>query len=277
MYYRVMPDSNLILSPVEENELLPPVQVRTAGEIANQRYHSTPGTRDGDMMLFIFLEGKGYYEYRGSVTPVRANTLALIPDTSPGILYADHVDPYRKMYCRFSGVYARYLVRSILVDRGNCFFPDQRAAALAEKIRKMSRIHRKDLPAALTEDGIILLEILSQLEHALELPCGRLSGADIENYLREHISNPTDLDRIAADLGVSRSTLCRTARRGVGKTVQEIHQAMKVDWAKHLLSSGSMGVAEVAYRAGYGDPYYFSRVFKKTAGIGPRNWKNRNR
>jgi AraC-like DNA-binding protein len=258
-----------------ELSLMPPARVRTAGEIRNHPYHSTPGTKQGDVMLIAVLGGKGYYEDDGGILPVEGGMIGIIPDARPGILYADHLDPYHKAYCRFGGDYARAMAVRVLGSRRERFFHDPRTADLGERIRRMGHIHRRELPELLTGDGVMLLDTLRTLGGGGALREGlRLTGADIRNYLSERVSSPTDLGRAARDLGVSRSTLCRTAQKDTGLTVQRLHQGYKIEWAKRLLQSRRMSIAEVAYRVGFSDPYYFSRVFRRVTGRSPRRWRD---
>ena len=46
--------------------------------------------------------------------------------------------------------------------------------------------------------------------------------------------------------------------------------------AMHFLEAG-LSVSAAAAEVGYGDPYYFSRMFKRTLGLSPRDHMNRIR
>jgi AraC-like DNA-binding protein len=48
---------------------------------------------------------------------------------------------------------------------------------------------------------------------------------------------------------------------------------LKIERACHLLDVTSKGVNEVAWALGYEDAYYFSRIFKKTMGISPSQYR----
>ena len=45
--------------------------------------------------------------------------------------------------------------------------------------------------------------------------------------------------------------------------------------AKDLLDKGELSVKEICYEIGYGDPNYFSRIFKKIVGKTPTDYKAR--
>ena len=47
--------------------------------------------------------------------------------------------------------------------------------------------------------------------------------------------------------------------------------SLKITRAKELLLSGMYTVTEVAFMSGYSDISHFSREFKKSTGVSPRN------
>jgi len=59
----------------------------------------------------------------------------------------------------------------------------------------------------------------------------------------------------------------------LGDTIQQHWQRMKMQWARTLLRTPDMSVADVAYRVGYEDPFYFSRAFKRVVGVSPARWR----
>ena len=46
----------------------------------------------------------------------------------------------------------------------------------------------------------------------------------------------------------------------------------RMDIAKQLLMERKSTIKEVCYQVGYTDPNYFSRIFKKTVGISPKEY-----
>jgi AraC-like DNA-binding protein len=80
---------------------------------------------------------------------------------------------------------------------------------------------------------------------------------------------------VAHDLGISKRYL-QTLLAGSGTSfVQELN-ATRLDRASDLLSdprAAALPIAEVAYRAGFLDAGYFTRLFRKRFGITPREWR----
>ena len=251
----------------------PPFQVRTAGHISGQPHHSTPGTKQGDVMLTVFLSGRGFYVLNRARETVAPGTVGLVSESDPGILMADPAEPYDHYYCRFSGDYARRMVSLIKQREGARFFPDDRYEEVADLVRRMGRTHRPLLRDRLGAQELLLSEALVLLSRG-DAPGGapRLTTNSLTHYLLECVSEPFELARVAEHFGMSRASLCRAARRVTGRTVLDVAEELKVDWARTLLASGALNVAETSRRVGYSDPFYFSRVFKKRTGLSPRAW-----
>lgn len=84
------------------------------------------------------------------------------------------------------------------------------------------------------------------------------------------------LEEIAAELHAEVSGLTRLFRRYQGISPYQYLLRRKMNLAaQDLLHRGGL-VKETAARAGYADPYHFSRVFKSVHGISPAHFAGRN-
>jgi len=252
----------------------PPFQVRTAGLVNRNQYHSTPGTREGDIMLTVFLDGRGVYRNRHGSWMVEKNMVGLVPPDDEGVLMADPDDPYVHYYCRFNGAYAMHLARQILADQGERFFPVLNVEEIAGYVRQMGHYHTRKLPAGMGRREAFLVQALTAISGRSSVQEGppALTAAALQEYLAERLAERTDLERMARHFHVSKTSLCRAARRLLGETILTLHERMKMAWAETLLRLGTLNVGEVALRLGYEDPFYFSRVFRKHKGASPKRW-----
>lgn len=48
----------------------------------------------------------------------------------------------------------------------------------------------------------------------------------------------------------------------------------EVSEAKNMLVAGDIGIAEIAYKLGFDNPPYFSRLFRKEVGMSPKEFKH---
>ncbi len=75
-------------------------------------------------------------------------------------------------------------------------------------------------------------------------------------------------------LGVSPSHLNAVFKSYTAMTPYQYFISIKIRKAKELLESGALPIKEVAFRLGFDDPYYFSRLFRKKTGVAPSRWSS---
>ncbi|MGW3951088.1 helix-turn-helix domain-containing protein [Streptomyces sp. NPDC004752] len=84
---------------------------------------------------------------------------------------------------------------------------------------------------------------------------------------------PVRISAVAAELAVSRDTLATEVRRCTGSTPIEYLTRYRMTRAKALLAGSDQSVAAIARTVGYADPAYFSRVFTRTTGVAPTQFR----
>jgi AraC family transcriptional activator of pobA len=89
----------------------------------------------------------------------------------------------------------------------------------------------------------------------------------VELHAREHWTIP----RYAATLGITTDRLNTAVRRATGRTPAAVIHSRILSQAAMLLEGTTMQVAEIAEALGFKDAAYFSRFFKREAGVSPRS------
>ena len=92
--------------------------------------------------------------------------------------------------------------------------------------------------------------------------------------MEENIYSEINLNAIGEMLGVSTSHLNSVFKSYTSMTPYQYFISIKIRKAKELLESGGLAIKEVAFRLGFDDQYYFSRLFRKKAGIPPSRWSS---
>ena len=122
-----------------------------------------------------------------------------------------------------------------------------------------------------------LTKNIINIEEPLPVRYSKLNAKALADYLLDHLDEMTDLDKMAAFFGMSKSHLVRRSRELTGYSVQVLHERFKIEQAKDLIKSGKMKMRDIAGRLGFSNPNYFSSVFKKETGLSPLAWAQRNR
>lgn len=90
-------------------------------------------------------------------------------------------------------------------------------------------------------------------------------------------SLPHGIGALTARLGISTRHLARLFRQEIGMTPGKYADAVRVEAAQTLLSSGLASVEEVAQQAGFGSSETMRRVFQQALGLSPTVYRARFR
>ena len=92
----------------------------------------------------------------------------------------------------------------------------------------------------------------------------------IINYLQEHPEETLTVTDAAELIHISPSGFTHLFKEATGQSFRQYQIYNKIEAAKKLIENDRrMSVSEIAYKLGYEDPLYFSKVFKKLAGVSP--------
>lgn len=102
----------------------------------------------------------------------------------------------------------------------------------------------------------------------------RIFRERIENLIRQQISNSElIIDDCAKEMLMSRSAFYLRIKKNFGVSPNTYIQNLRLDYAMKLLHDSNYTISEVAYQAGFTDPKYFSRTFKKATGLTPTEYR----
>ncbi len=138
------------------------------------------------------------------------------------------------------------------------------------------RANRGEALAALAT--LAFVWALRQMDAAPDRAAGGASArlADrFQGLLDRHHGEWHAVGAYASALSVTPPHLSRACREALGKPASALIRERQMLEARRLLAYTQAGVAEVAYRLGFSDPGYFSRVFAAETGISPRDFRRR--
>ncbi|WP_172250186.1 response regulator transcription factor [Saccharibacillus deserti] len=96
----------------------------------------------------------------------------------------------------------------------------------------------------------------------------------LDRYLRQNLYAQLSITEAAQQFHVSPSYISRLVKRYTGSTFVHRYMELKIDEARRLLvSDPEVKVKHVAEALGFGDPHYFSKVFKEYTGCSPSDYK----
>ena len=96
---------------------------------------------------------------------------------------------------------------------------------------------------------------------------------DAIGFLSENYSRNISLDDICEHLSISKNYFCYLFKRDTGQSIWARLTDIRMSRAKTLLRETSLRGLEIAYQVGYDNPGYFSKLFKKTFGQTPQEYR----
>lgn len=82
---------------------------------------------------------------------------------------------------------------------------------------------------------------------------------------------------LAAEYGMSTAHFIRSFVAYTGETPYRYRQRKRMELARMLLRDTTLSVAQIAEEAGFADPQYFCRIFKKSTGYSPGAYRRARR
>lgn len=109
---------------------------------------------------------------------------------------------------------------------------------------------------------------------------GRLRDFYIQEalvFIEHNFQNDITVEDIAATCGLNRSYFGKIFKDTIGKSPQEFLMSYRMSKAAELLKLTDLSISDVGNAVGYLNQLHFSRAFKNTYEISPREWRNQNR
>jgi transcriptional regulator GlxA family with amidase domain len=94
-----------------------------------------------------------------------------------------------------------------------------------------------------------------------------------EAWLGQHFRRKDALARVVRHSGIPERTLKRRFKRATGTTLIDCLQNLRIEEAKRLLETTTLPGDEVSAEAGYEDPSFFRRLFKRRTGLTPGQYR----
>jgi signal transduction histidine kinase/ligand-binding sensor domain-containing protein/DNA-binding response OmpR family regulator len=97
---------------------------------------------------------------------------------------------------------------------------------------------------------------------------------EILDTIKNQYHNPEfNVNNIIEDIGMSRSIFYKKFKALSDQSVNDLINNFRLKRAEELLLLGDEPVSDIAYKTGFSDPAYFSRVFKKKYDLSPSEFK----
>lgn len=174
------------------------------------------------------------------------------------------------MYISFSGYHADELLKRFDITVKNRLFSGFDGIIPLWK-ESLSRANEATIDLA---SESMLLYAFSRLSGDLSEKNGIISR--ITEISENGFTDPgLSITAIAAELGYNSKYISHLFKEKTGITYSEYLRTLRIKYAVSLFDHGIDSVKNVALLSGFGDPLYFSTVFKNATGVSPKEYLSR--
>jgi len=234
----------------------------------------------GENILILCSDGAGWAEIKGRTFRLARGQALLIPEGEPHTYAADEAKPWSIHWAHFRGSLSPYYFR--LLPDGDCRVP-----VSPDCLSECEALFRSAYAVLAESYGRANILYLAQLCHHLlgllfyhnaayspaqRAPASHDVSPTVE-HLIGHCTEPLTRDDLARHAGLSVAHFSLLFQRQTGLSPIQFLIQQRMRRACQLMDTASLTIREVAARVGYEDPYYFSRLFSKSMGCSPRQYR----
>lgn len=238
----------------------------------------------GEYILIYCIKGRGWFVLDDERMDVLENQFFVLPAEEAHQYGSSDEEPWTIYWIHFLGPKAEAFYQQLQGVRDLPVTGQSRISDRKEQFGELLNVMESELSdASVSYVNLCLSGLLATFVYPKTFQQAHYAGEKVDNtffislathYMNEHVDGQVTIDELASLYGYSRSYFYRLFVKETGFTPITYFNTVKMRRAAEMLSGTGMKVKQVAYLLGYGDPYYFSRLFKKIMGYSPAEYKS---
>lgn len=230
-----------------------------------------------DYQLLYIASGKATFTFQGEAAEVPAGNMVVYEPHMPQ-QYAYYLEDRPEVYwLHFTGKDAAGLLEEAGFTNSQVLY-----TGISSKYQELflSIIRELQLPRPCSDElSALSIRQLLLLLKRLKME-GNCRNTEIKkemeeaiHYFHENFSKNIEIDTFAKKLHMSTCWFIRSFKQYAGMPPRQYITSIRINKAKELLESTDYTVSGIGAIVGYDNPLYFSRIFKKQAGISPAQYR----
>lgn len=240
----------------------------------------------GQHVLIYCAEGAGWYRLGETVYHVSANQYFILPAYQPHAYGADEQDAWTIYWVHFSGshsvVYAEGAQQPQMVRPNLHSRISERNNIFEEIFNTLNQGYSRE---NLRYASSLLHYYLASMRYLQQYRQAGTQKADADasvveaaiHYMKENLERRLSLQHVADYTGYSVSHFTMLFKRQTGLSPISYFNHLRIQRACEMLLDTDFHVNQLCHKVGIDDAYYFSRLFTKTMGMSPLDYRKLNR
>lgn len=274
-------EQSVVLSPMvvemaERDELVSSLFVTDIGYYPNATNHYRERKKAINQYVLIYcVDGNGWYQLKGKEYQINKNQFFILPAGEPHIYGAN--ESWTIYWVHFRGAHAAIFAEGMQT-------PQSINVAMNSRIRERINIFEELLSTLHAGQGIedlryassLLHHFLASMRYLGQFRRGEGASDAIEaaiHYMQENIENRITLQDVLNYIGYSQSHFSSLFKKKTGESPIAYFNRLKVEYACKLLKETDLKINQICFKIGIEDSFYFSRLFSKTMGMSPSEYR----
>lgn len=241
-----------------------------------------PGIRDYYLIHYI-VNGSGTFTINNKSYELHKNNLFLIEPKVLAYYKADKETPWEYVWIGFNGTKAKHYLSQIYEPDTPPVFSYKDNSGLEQCIKEMltysgEKRGRDIILQSYLYKFIYLL--ITNGENTNKLTKESMAEKYVEAaafYIANYYANDITINDAAKHVNVTRAYLYKLFKQYLDSSPQEFLINFRMEKACELLKNSNFAIGAIARSVGYKDVLLFSKIFKKTFGLTPTEYRKSNK
>lgn len=250
-------------------------------------YSFGPAARSHYLFHFV-ISGKGtlYADNSSGTTDVytiNSNEGFMLFPGQVSTYIADNTDPWEYIWLEFDGFQAKSAVDASGLSQNKPVYHPLSVELCKLTLNEMIYIidHKEAPPLHLIGHLYLFLDYFTRSEapgksqNKIKNNLSHYYISEAIKFIELNYQKDITVNDIAENCGLNRTYFGKKFKEEFGKTPQEFLMRFRMTKATELLEHTQLSIGEISCAVGYNDQLHFSRAFKNTLGISPRQWRDK--
>lgn len=256
------------------------LHLQEIGKLTALKPHISKHNNLASYLFFVVLSGEGKVRYEGKEYQIGCGDCVFIDCHKSFSHETSSSNFWTLQWCHFFGagmtlIYDKYMERGGL----SVFRPDNISpfVEILDTIFSIAVGNDYIRDMRLNEELSSLLTLLmAESWHKKEQnrkARSKQSVLPVKEYLDQCYGDKISLDDLATRFFISKNYLARVFKDEFGMSIKDYLKVVRISHAKKLLRTTDKTAEEIGRECGFGELYYFSRVFKDIEGVSPSTYR----
>jgi AraC-like DNA-binding protein len=242
-------------------------------------YSYGPALRDFYLIHFIH-SGRGLFRIGDREFYLKAGDLFLIPPNLKIFYCADSINPWHYSWIAFHGTKAEFYLKRANLSQENPVVSSNCYEYINQCFKDMMSTRNSSRNKEIYLLGIFYLLLSNLIEQA---PVNSLDEVDADSkqdyvnkaveFIKINYSKKISITNIAEHVGVDSKYLCKVFKAKLKISPYKFLLCIRIDKACELLQNDTLTIGDISRSVGYEDQLLFSKMFKRSKGISPREFR----